>query len=271
MSRTLFLGDSHSAGYTINEEGRALHWTENNYAEIYSAINNIQCAIYAQAGGCNRKFPTWLSCMLNLYDIDKVFIQSTHWNRYLVANDPNLDLGESYKVDAFLERNEDSANGLVHRYTDKRYAGNRYEALMGQFEEYWDKYKGFKGSINNPQGEFDILENQYRYTKLWHEALTHLQLRDYIGDMTVIDHMVRNTNIPVYVWTINNRIHLPKNTELYRGFDNVKFVYTSAEDFLFERHRMKISKMVVADKEHYNYDVHSAIAEHYLPYIEKNY
>ena len=271
MSRTLFLGDSHSAGYTINEEGIPLYWTENNYAEIYAEKNNTASVIYAQAGGCNRKFPMWLSCMLDRYNISKIFVQSTHWNRYLVANDPSLDLGESYKNDTFLERSEDSENGLVHRYTDKKYAGNRFENLMGQYEEYWDKFKGFKGSLDNPKGEFEILENQYRYTKLWHEALTYLQLREYLMDFTVIDHMVRKTDIPVYVWTINNRIHLPKNINLYKGFDNVRFVYTSAEDFLFERHRMKISKMVVADKEHYTYDVHSAIAEHYLPYIEKNY
>ena len=81
MKRTLFLGDSHSAGYTINNDGQALHWTENNYAEIYSAQNDQPCAIYAQAGGCNRKFPTWVSCLLDRYDVNKIFIQSTHWNR----------------------------------------------------------------------------------------------------------------------------------------------------------------------------------------------
>lgn len=271
MKRTLFLGDSHTTGYSGDTGGIPTYWGENNYAEIYAKLNNSPCAVYALPGCCNRKFPVWASFLLKSYEVDKIFIQSSHWNRYLIAHDKSVDLGESYNVDEFVERADDAHNGLIHRYTDRLFTGKRFESMMGQFEEYWDKFKGFNFKREDPSEAFKVLEENYRYTKLWHEALTHLQLRDYIGDMTVIDHLVRNTSIPVYVWTINNRIHLPKNTGLYGGFDNVKFVYTSAEDFLFERHRMKISKMTVDDNEHYNYDVHSAIAEYYLPYIEKNY
>jgi hypothetical protein len=269
--RTLFLGDSHSTGYAVQSDGIPTHWNENNYAEIYSTLNNVPSAVYALPGCCNRKFPVWVRYLLNTYEVDKIFIQSTHWNRYLIANDPSLDLGESYNVDNFVERYEDTPNGLVHRYTDKIFNKDRFESMMGQFEEYWDKFKGFNFSFDNPMSAFKVLEENYRYTKLWHEALTHLQLRDYIGDMIIIDHIVRNKDIKVYVWPINNRIYMPENTEIYGKFDSVKFVKISAEDFLLEKHRMKISKMTIDDNEHYSIAVHQAIAEKYLPYIEENY
>jgi hypothetical protein len=66
MTKTLFLGDSHSHGYF--EMGGKVHaWESNNYAEIYARDNDKQTVIYSIPGGCNRKYPAWLKSMLDIY------------------------------------------------------------------------------------------------------------------------------------------------------------------------------------------------------------
>ena len=76
MTRTLFLGDSHSHGY-FEMGGKVNAWESNNYAELYALENNKQTVMYSMPGGCNRKYPAWLRTMLDRYnDIDEVFVQS---------------------------------------------------------------------------------------------------------------------------------------------------------------------------------------------------
>jgi hypothetical protein len=269
MSRTIFIGDSHSAGY-VKDLGSDVptFWNENNYAEIYSKLNSIESAIYALPGGCNRKYPVWVSYLLDEYNVDRIFLQSTYWNRYLIAHDGNLDLGESLTKDHFVKRFDDTADGSVHRYTDMFFNEKRFELMVGTYEELWTQFEGFKFAFDDPSSHYEIFEKKYKYTKLWHEALTHLQLRDYLSDLIVIDHMAMEKDIPVYVWNINNRVHIPQNKNLFGKFKKIKFAKKSAEDYLLEKHKMKIEKMQL-DGEHYNMEVHEAIAEHYIPWIEK--
>ena len=68
MSRTIFLGDSHTCGYKVDSNRVPTYWSKNNYAEIYSQLNNKAVAIYGFPGGCNRKYPTWIRAMLDYYD-----------------------------------------------------------------------------------------------------------------------------------------------------------------------------------------------------------
>ena len=46
MSKTLFLGDSHSHGY-YEMGGKINAWHSNNYAEIYAHENSKQSIIYS--------------------------------------------------------------------------------------------------------------------------------------------------------------------------------------------------------------------------------
>lgn len=265
----LFVGDSHSAGYVKDlQSDIPTFWNENNYAEIYSIQNDIDSVIYALPGGCNRKYPVWISYVLENYKVDKIFVQSTYWDRYLVAHDGSLDRGESLTKDAFVKRFDDTNNGRTHRYTDMFFNENRFELMVGTYDELWTQFEGFKFNFDDPTSHYQIFEKKYKYSKLWHEALTHLQLRDYLTDLIVIDHMAMEHDIPVYVWNINNRVHIPENKSLFGKFKNTIFAKKSAEDYLIEKHGMKIEKMQL-DGEHYNLDVHQAIAESYLPYIEK--
>ena len=106
MTRSLFLGDSHSHGYA-EVNGEVQFWKDNNYAELYSDHNNKPVAIYSIPGGCNKKYPTWLKAMLDYYDdIDEVFIQATYWNRYLIACSRNLDVGDGIKANHFSKESD---------------------------------------------------------------------------------------------------------------------------------------------------------------------
>jgi hypothetical protein len=260
--RTLFLGDSHSAGYVLRND-TAEYWTDNNYAEIYSANNNASSVIYALPGGSNKKYPVWVSYLLDHYTADKIFIQSTYWNRSVVAASP--DYGERLKKDQFVKRFEDGHNGKIHRYTDMFFNDDHFELMFGTYHNIWTDFEGFRFDFDDPHAHEFIFEKSYKYTKMWHEELTHLQLRQYLSDLIVIDHML--TDIPVYVWNINNRVHMPTNINLFGKFKNIKFAPMSAEEFLLKTEKMKIEKMQI-DGEHYNKEVHQAIAEKYLPYLE---
>ena len=262
MSTTLFIGDSHSAGYILKNNDVAEFWTENNYAEIYSDLNNINSAIYALPGGSNKKYPVWISYLLDQYSVDEIFIQSTYWNRSIIGMSPNY--GEELRKDQFVKRMDDNEKGNVHRYTDLFFNEDYFELMFGTYHNIWTDFEGFRFDFDNPHAHENVYEKSYKYTKMWHEEFTHLQLRQYLSDLIVIDHMV---DVPVYVWNINNRVHMPTNRNLFGKFKNVRFSPMSAEDFLLKHNNMKIETMQI-DGEHYNKDVHTAIAEHYLPYLK---
>lgn len=265
MPRTLFIGDSHSAGYALNSHDQAEYWTDNNYAQIYTVINNIESVIYALPGGSNRKYPVWISYLLDQYKVEKIFIQSTYWNRAMIATSPLY--GENLRKDQFVNRFDDYDSGKIHRYTDMFFNNDHFELMFGTYHDIWTDFEGFNFDFNNPTAHEFIFEKPYKYTKMWHEELSHLQLRQYLSDLIVIDHMVLDKSIPVYVWNINNRVHMPSNRNLFGDFKNIKFAPMSAEDFLQKEYNMNIEQMQI-DGEHYNKEVHTAIAEKYLPYLE---
>ena len=92
MSRTLFIGDSHTMGYhsDLNKYGAGSfsQWNDNNYAEIYSELNDKPVIIYALSGASNRLYTDWLKSMFEKYDdIDEVFISLAAFNRFIIAFD----------------------------------------------------------------------------------------------------------------------------------------------------------------------------------------
>ena len=71
--RSIFVGDSHTCGYDNKQ-----FWQSNNYAEIYSELNQKPVAIYAMPGCSNQKYVTFIKTLLDYYDdVDEVFIQFT--------------------------------------------------------------------------------------------------------------------------------------------------------------------------------------------------
>ena len=57
MTRTLFIGDSHTCGYkTIPGEqglGSFSVWNENSYVEEYAKLHNKKAVVYAMPGANN--------------------------------------------------------------------------------------------------------------------------------------------------------------------------------------------------------------------------
>lgn len=271
MSRTLFIGDSHTTGY-YEENNDLLFWQDNNYAEIYSKINDKPVVIYAQPGGCNKKYPTWLRAMFEHYnDIDEVFIQSTYWNRYLLACSRHLDVGDGIKANHFSKgpnmppAPQDAPT--IERWSDHRITENYVEMVEQCRTELFEQFKGFDYDERNTTADWGPFNEKYAYTKLWHESATHLQYRDYCGDLFIIDNLCREYDVKWYLWSINNRVFMPEKYEFFGPLKNCTRCDISAEGFIKANHGYNIEDRT-SDGEHYLYNTHEIIAKEYIPYLK---
>ena len=267
MTKTLFLGDSHSHGY-FEMGGKVNAWESNNYAEIYALENNKQTVIYSMPGGCNRKYPAWLRTMLDRYnDIDEVFVQSTYWNRYLLSCSKNLGVGEETTSSLYLDEDQPKDN-LIERYTDHRITENYIEMVEQTRHENYEEFKGFAFNDMKVGHDFKPFHEKYSYTKLWHELVTPLQYKDYCIDLLAIDTMCKERDIKWYLWTINNRVFVPENIDYFGKLSCIR-AETSAEVFLKEHCDMDIeTDKYRLDGEHYIKEVHSKIAKEYFGYLK---
>ena len=83
MTRTLFIGDSHTCGYKTLPGKTGLGsfsvWNENSYVDEYVNIHNKEAVVYAMPGANNRTYTDWLGSMFKKYDdIDEVIILMSH-------------------------------------------------------------------------------------------------------------------------------------------------------------------------------------------------
>lgn len=277
MSRTLFIGDSHSHGYYQDENESAdeipLSWRDANYAEIYSKVNNKKTAIYSMPGACNKKYPAWVAYMLSYYDdIDEVFVQSTYWNRYLLAASKYATVGEDLQINHFsIGPNNDEKHKndkMIDRWTDVKITEEHVELVCQMLNENFEEFKGFEFDPNAMWAGFKPFHEKFCYTKLWHETTTHLQHREYCGDLFIISNLCKSKGIPVYFWSINNRVFMPKhNYQIFAPLDNCFFADISAQGFLLNKEKIDIEDTVV-DGEHYPYYIHEKIAKEYIPYLK---
>ena len=276
MGRTLFIGDSHSCGYYVIDyntpNAKPLFWEKNNYAEIYSELNNKPVAIYAIPNGCNKKYPVWLRAMFEHYsDIDEVFVQSTYWNRDLLAANKNLDIADGLKANHFTvgPNVEPSPQDtpLIERWEDVQVTDNYVEIATRSAPDGKDlEYKGFDLSeINN--GMRNTFANSYAYTKLWHEHITHLQYRDYCSNLFIINALCKEYGVNWYLWNINERVIMPQHLDFYGSLDNCIRTDVSAEQFIKQHHHYNIENYRL-DGEHYVYDIHKIIAEEYILHLK---
>ena len=77
MSKTLFIGDSHTVGYQTIEgkvgPGSYSFWNDNNYCEQYSNLHKKPVVIYAQPGAVNSLYTNSLKTSFEIHpDIDEV-------------------------------------------------------------------------------------------------------------------------------------------------------------------------------------------------------
>jgi hypothetical protein len=271
MSKSLFLGDSHSAGYWKDKNNTAYQWTDNNYASIYSKINNKDVVVYAIPGGCNLKYPTWVRAMLNLYnDIDEIFVQSTYWDRYLLACSRNLDYGDGISPEHFTDFTiiEDTSPRVKY-FTDNTIVDNYVESVEKCWPELFENFKGISVDPSTASPEWAPFHEKYPYTKLYHEHLTHLQYRQYCGDLYLINAMCKEYGVRWHLWNINDRVYMPKNLEFYGSLSHCTVAPESAQSWIKKTFNgLDIEKNTI-DGEHYPMPTHEIIAKDYLSYLKE--
>jgi len=263
MGRTLFVGCSHTMGFY--DPGSEIYgtktWQDNNYAEFYSEIYNKPVVIMASAGAGNRAFPRFISYAFDLYnDIDEVFVQSTYWGRFPVAMNPTLDNKNIYPIDFFIEKQKSDKN--IDRYDIGLYQGDHVEYYLKPKARDYDDFpymKDTKPFISEP----DVRRTSHLYMQMWHHSNTHLEQEDYFMNMAVCDTICAKNNANLYIWNINNRCYIPKETKNYYTKLNAKIAPIDAESYL-----KKELEIDTIDGEHYSTNVHRAIAERYIPYIK---
>jgi len=270
--RSLFLGDSHTQGYWREQVAHMNFphvWQPNNYAEIYSDLYSKSAVIYAMSGTTIQRYPDWLKFCLDKYsDVDEVFVQALHWNRFMLSGSDLRDYTEEISIDYFTKLH--SETDLLSRYSDypeelaeqdnvqrsnhfypQKIAPEDYETL---------KYLPKKYKPN-------LQKDPYIVVKLWSELMTHLQHREYCRTLFLMDRLCAEKNLKMYLWRVNDRVYMPKNIELYGKMKSIVKIEKSAETYLKEI-GYDISEMLMPDDEHYTLQGHLEIAHKFLPWCK---
>ena len=158
----------------------------------------------------------------------------------------------------------------IKRYTDHRVTENYIEMIDQVRQENYEEFKGFFFDDMKIQADFKPFHEKYIYTKLWHELVTPLQYKDYCLDLLAIDTMCARRDIKWYQWTINNRVFVPDNVELYGDWQAGTKAPSSAEGYLQLAKAINIeTDEYRVDGEHYTKHIHELIAKDYLNYVKK--
>ena len=264
MGRTLFVGCSHTMGYRDDlSDNEPNVWRDNNYAEIYANINNKPVVVMASAGAGNRAFHRFIAYAFKQYDdIDEVFVQSTYWGRFPVAINPTLDEKKTFPLDFFIQKDFETEN--VQRFSIALSPDNKYlETYLKPWPSDYDDFPYMKDT-KVWESEPDIRRTSHVYMQMWHYSNTHLVQEDYFTYMTMCDMLCEKNNASMYIWNINDRCYIPKETKDYYTKLNAKIASVDAENYL-----KKYIKIDTVDGEHYSTNVHKAIAQRYIPYIKE--
>lgn len=248
MKTTVFLGDSHTHGYYADKE-KVYHWHNNNYAEIYANEFNKFCAIYAQQGASNRKYPGWLATLLEKYNnITEVFVQNTYWHRFHNASLTGNNI--ECPINNFCTLH--SLDDYVAKYYDKETV-NDYTEKSVQIPESL-----IKKEFYNTKSE------SYYTVKIFNELCTHLQYKDYCLDLLAIDYLCKTNNIKWYCFRMADKVVFPENYNLYQKINPI--IAPITVETYFRNKGVNVDNFLI-DDEHYNYDYHKMIAMEYIPWL----
>lgn len=267
--KTLFLGDSHSQGYWREHVGHMSFphvWQDNNYAEIYANLNEKPAIIYAMSGTTIQRYPDWLKVALDKHpDIDEVFVQSLHWNRFMLSGSAGRDFTDEIPLDYFTQLH--SQDNLITRYSDLP------DELLEQSRDHnffpqkvaAEDYESLKYVPDNWLP--NLQQTPYMTVKLWAELMTHLQHREYCRTIFLMDRLCKDRGIKMYLWKVNDRVYMPDNLDIYGKLESTVVIQKSAETYLKEI-SFDISQMLMPDNEHYTLDGHLEIAHKFLPWCK---
>lgn len=259
--KTLFVGCSHTMGYQNSNITDPVNvWKDNNYAEIYSELFSKDIIIAATAGVGNEAYPNFVAHLLKKYsDISEIFIQSTYWGRFPIAVNPDLDDKKIFPLDFFIQKDISSPN--IQRYSLGFVQQEKYLEtwIKPEFTDYnFFPYVRDTSYMLQP----DSRRSSHMYFRMWHYNNTHLIQQEFMKNIAFIDLLSREKNIKVFVWNINDRCYIPKETlSFYTNLTQTKIANIDAITFLQSKGFKNLNKI---DGEHYTKNVHELIAKHYL-------
>jgi len=278
MGDTLIIGDSHSQGYwrepcggdimNMNPLIEVPHvWSPNNYAEKYANLNNKRTIIYSMAGATITRYPDWMKFCLDMYpDIDEVFVQALHWNRFHLSGNENRNYEDEIPLDYFTIMH--SEEEFIHRWSDY----NTVPEEEGLRDHDYFPTKVAPEDYDSlqyipPHWKPDMHNAPYIVVKLWGELMTHIQHREYCKNLFVLDRMCHEHGVKMHFWRIDDRVHLPNANDIYGDLKATTIVRKSAKTYLQEI-GYDIGEMMMPDREHHTEEAHQLIAEHFMPYCK---
>lgn len=248
-------------------------WEINNYAEIYADLTDRGAVIYALAGAPNSRYVDWLKyCLDNHHDIDEVFVQSLHWNRFLMSGSKTRDYTDEISLDYFTETV--STDNNIYRYTDVTDEMLQDRRLPPRDHSFFANHPSsmdYDSLRTIPPYYKPCLQTEpYIKAKLWGEMMTYLQQREYCRNLFIMDRLCSEHGIKMYLWSVNDRVYIPENVEFYGKLTATVKATKSAVTYLKEI-GFDLSKMLMPDNEHYTLGGHLEIAHKYLPWVKSLY
>jgi hypothetical protein len=266
MSRTLFLGDSHTCGYKSFKDMSFTMWNENNYATIYSNIHDQPSLIYAQPGSTFRVYTDRLYTMFNRYDdVDEVYLCLPPFNRFVLAWD-NLQELESISVDFFtydIDKKEDK----IQRFQDETIKDNRLQLFQKTLYSDYDNIPGLRFSEEDGLQSPDIRKTPFMKIKTFFEFNTYLEKRDFFNAIYSWDNICSDNGAALYIFNFMDRMMFPSYSNYYGKLKNTIISPKTVETF-FKNKGIDHKNYLIEDQEHYNEQYHKMIAESFLPWLK---
>ena len=158
----------------------------------------------------------------------------------------------------------EKTNDKVICYDD--YNVDKNWKLVEWFEKIkWESIGNYTEGCPEFNGGFEWVgfDTNYMHMKFHTEVATHLKTEEYQKDIALIDAI---TDVPVYVWRINDKVQYPEKFDVYKKLDNVRVFDKPADIWLLENVNIDIKDMML-DEEHYNEEAHRLIAQHFIPEV----
>lgn len=269
MGRTLFIGDSHTMGYTsvLNSKGVGSfsQWNDNNYAEIYSKLNNKPAIVYAMSGASNRLYTDWLISMFNLYDdIDEVFICLASFNRFIIAYD-DISKEDCIPSDYFTFKC-DSDDENIHRYMDAIVREKSMQLLNKSTYDDYGNYPGVEFSATDGLIVPDLRKHTYMQVKLFFELNTYVEKREFLNCVYTWDNICADHGVPLHLFNFTDRLKFPTQFDYYGKLKNTRIASKTVQSFT-KQLGFNHENFLIEDKEHYNTSYHELVAKHYIPWL----
>jgi hypothetical protein len=270
MSRTLFIGDSHTMGYKSIPNSKGLgsftQWNDNNYAEIYQELTGKPVVIYALSGASNRLYTDWLKTMFDMYnDIDEVFICLASFNRFIIAHD-DISKEECIPTDYFTFKLENSTE-TIHRYMDGIVRDNIMQLLNKSVYDDYDKYPGIEFSSEDGLITPDLRKHTYMQVKLFFELNTFIEKREFLNSVYTWDNICADHNASLHLFNFTNRLKFPNQFDYYGKLKNTRIANKTVETYL-KQLGVDHTQYLIEDREHYNKEYHNLVAKHYIPWLQ---